>query len=330
MCLFLRWRERLLRVRVSLCGSNSFPTFHSASSQPSGLRLLHPLRGLRIGEALQPGPSSRSRSPAPRSRSLPPAVSSSSSGPGDLPPDSQDPQDHLPPITFTIAAGRPGTLSCFFMRKARTWRWSVGSGQTRKVAESHLGPRAALQTWLDRHGRDLTDGALADIQTGLALLPASPLVSGSAPASTAAATTTPPSMPHGPLGSVIPTEQECARLYPADVQHLLAAATPTQRRLPPSALQGVVRALADLHRISTDAQLGASQQRLATLLILTAPRWLWPEPSRSSGTCLGSHARPKLIHARLHLLHRGDWPALLNWAPLHPLGLCSHGRRSSS
>ena len=45
-------------------------------------------------------------------------------------------------------------------------------------------------------------------------------------------------------------------------------------------------------------------------LLLTAPRWLWPDPSRPQGGRLNSQARPRLIRERSALVITGDWEAL--------------------
>ena len=109
----------------------------------------------------------------------------------------------------------------------------------------------------------------------------------------------------------LPSEIEATRLLPAQASAFLTGQILTQRRLPPSCLHGVTRGLADLHAIAIDAQYGAAQQQLAAILLLTAPRWLWPEPPTPAQGNLPPQARPRLIQARLLLLHQGEWAELL-------------------
>ena len=195
------------------------------------------------------------------------------------------------------------------MKRTGSWRWSLGSGNSRKVAESQLGPRAALQHWLELHGGDLPAPSLAEIRQALELLPLPAIAAGSAPASQSG-----PDASQRPLDDPqLACPSEAQRLIPAQASDFLVAHVPTQRRLPPSCVHGIAQGLARLQRIATDAHFGATQQRLAVLLLLTAPRWLWPEPPKPAEGHRPANARPKLIQERLTLLRHGQWDTLLTF-----------------
>ena len=62
----------------------------------------------------------------------------------------------------------------------------------------------------------------------------------------------------------------------------------------------------------------AAQRRVLVSLVLTMPRWLWPEPHRNSGSQLHPHSRPRLLQERAQLLLQSEWDSLL--ASLQPDG----------
>ena len=91
----------------------------------------------------------------------------------------------------------------------------------------------------------------------------------------------------------------------------------TQRHLPKSCTHLVANVLAWLCAQVHDPQLSVAQREASLLLIVLAPRWLWPAPKRMGAAPLPAHARPNLIRARARQATGGDWNALLALL-LHP------------
>ena len=85
----------------------------------------------------------------------------------------------------------------------------------------------------------------------------------------------------------------------------------TQRHLPKSCGHLIADVLAWLCAQVHDPQLSAAQREASLLLVVLAPRWLWPAPKRVGHTPLPAHARPNLIRARAKQATTGDWDAIL-------------------
>ena len=118
----------------------------------------------------------------------------------------------------------------------------------------------------------------------------------------------PPSLPAAPLTPAatelfpsqftVPDAELCQKwlfLQPSD---LLRAPVVTQRHLPKSCSHLVANVLAWLCAQVHDPQLSAAQREASLLLVVLAPRWLWPAPKRVGAAPLPAHARPNLIRAR--------------------------------
>ena len=58
-----------------------------------------------------------------------------------------------------------------------------------------------------------------------------------------------------------------------------------------------------------------------------APRWAWPQPTRSGAARLPPHSRPKLIRSQLQKFCAGEWIACLDLQAQHqPMGTSSRCR----
>ena len=108
-------------------------------------RLLHPLRGVRFGEATQPGPSSGSQPSASQTstqRTLGDEPPSYGSQPGQAWPLEND------VYVLPRPKGKPAKLACLWLPKYRSWRWSCGSGdQCWQHQSLHFPCRSP--SWLD-------------------------------------------------------------------------------------------------------------------------------------------------------------------------------------
>ena len=87
----------------------------------------------------------------------------------------------------------------------------------------------------------------------------------------------------------------------------------TQRHLPKSVVHIVEMALLHLASIVHDPQVSPTQRQMAICLLLTAPRWLWPESAKPPNGRLPAQARPRLIRSRAELVMQNRWAEL---APL--------------
>ena len=84
----------------------------------------------------------------------------------------------------------------------------------------------------------------------------------------------------------------------------------SQRNLPKSSLHIVETVFLRLASILHDPAVCASQRQMALALLLTAPRWLWPEPDKPLSGRLPPHARPHLIRHRAELVLQNRWEEL--------------------
>ena len=141
-------------------------------------RGMHPLRGVRVGEASHPGPSSSSSSwapplpgtPAARTPGTPVAASMQApdsfrdlfdqfaSPPSQSPPALAEPRrevrGELAQRTFLlpmVQTGKDATLSCKWMARQSSWRWEVCCAGKRLVHQSTHSPHTALRGWLAQH-----------------------------------------------------------------------------------------------------------------------------------------------------------------------------------
>ena len=138
----------------------------SSSPVVLGGRLLHPSRGQRIGEAATPGPPGRSADTP---------MDTTSGTPGlrrDTPPSNPaDPTLAWPlenDVYILKPNGRDIRLTCGWLPKFRSWRWSCGSGANRWQHQSCLSPAEALRGWLARHPHHLNGTEIRPIEAALA------------------------------------------------------------------------------------------------------------------------------------------------------------------
>ena len=84
-----------------------------------------------------------------------------------------------------------------------------------------------------------------------------------------------------------------------------------QRHLPKRSLHLVASTLSQVHRAAVSDEHSAEERCLYMLLLLLAPRWLWPEPTKNANQPLEAYARPRLIQDRAELWSSGQHMTLL-------------------
>ena len=89
---------------------------------------------------------------------------------------------------------------------------------------------------------------------------------------------------------------------------LLRLTCKAQIRLPRSCVTLVETAPSWLVTLSRGT---GAQAEAAALLVILAPRLLWPEPAKASKGKLAPWSRPRQIHSRIRLLYQGQWQTLL-------------------
>ena len=124
------------------------------------------------------------------------------------------------------------------------------------------------------------------------------------------------------------------------LSQMLESQKPTQRMLPSSVCDLMLRSLTMVWKASERPDI-QPQQRRVCLLVLVMSHWLlWPEPPKEDGQRLAPHSRPRVIKAKHALLMSGQWHALFQdllpstpCAPLDvpmgratPPGLLTEGR----
>ena len=132
-------------------------------------RLLHLLRGQRIGEAAQPGPTATSSS-------LTTTATTGSSVPdpdaGPPPPEACRPMAiHEVQINIKMATGRPATLKCHWLPKFDSWKWST----TKYQHQGRGQPSQILREWAARYKGEITPDGHREIESVLALHPDLPV-----------------------------------------------------------------------------------------------------------------------------------------------------------
>ena len=307
----------------------------------------HPWANVRVGEARQPGPeASAMSSPGRRLRrkSAPPhvhvdpehvrvAVGQASSSdhahpqvhaapPVALPQPPGEPGEEaaglnpnghvIPgPIDVLLATGTASTLKCVWVKNSASWRWQLGPKAWKATKDSRLGPRRALLLWQARHAQQLNDESQQRVREVLATLDDSRY---EIPAPRGNLRDACPAPPLHTLHIKVPAPEECMQWLDADPSLLLRFHVKTQRRVPSSMQTHIADVLATLWSLSSDPMLHTCQRQLCRLMVITAPRWGWPEPTRPASGRLLPHSRPKVIKERLSLLQSGHWQQLWDLA----------------
>ena len=186
-------------------------------------------------------------------------------------------------------------------------------------------PGTVLLEWLQRFDQHLTTEGVREIETALAIHPDPPHgppdslnrtpASTDQMAGTPAAPSTPaivrlPGTPRGPRvpatpvsvplpGPAVPPTQEDPRPPNASTDRCvgchfwLGRAIATQRHLPKTSRDLVDAVCHRLLLLIGEPSVTAAQRRVLVSLVLTMPRWLWPEPFRTPGSHLHPHSRPR-------------------------------------
>ena len=226
-----------------------------------------------------------------------------------------------------VQTGKDATLSCKWMSRQSSWRWEVCSAGKRLVHQSTHSPQTALRGWLAQHSDSIFQAGITRLELALAEFPEPPkrlpptpvaprasasLAPALTPAPTASQHTGPTHLDPSSLDFHLPSLTSLlADMGPFDLDLLLQAQIATQRTIPPSVLLLVQQTMAHLGHIALDPAHPPRVREVAWVAWLLAPRWLWPEPTRSPGTPLHPHARPRLIRERARWLQDGNWHAIL-------------------
>ena len=234
-----------------------------------------------------------------------------------------DPKGDLAKRTFSLPmaqTGKDATLSCKWMSRQSSWRWEVCCAGKRLVHQSTHSPQTALRGWLAQHADSIFQAGITRLELALAefpeppkRLPPTPVAPAPTPAPTASQQTGPTHLDPSSLDFHLPSLTSLlADMGPFDLDLLLQAQIGTQRTIPPSVLLLVQQTMAHLGHIALDPAHPPRVREVAWVAWLLAPRWLWPEPTRSPGTPLHPHARPRLIRERAQWLQDGNWNAILS------------------
>ena len=305
-------QSRLVLVSPSALGSLLSPLVCVTASErgkkrraPRSPRLLHPLRGQRIGEAAQPGPSATSSSMT---------ATCVTTGDSTLP----DPDAGTPPpefrrpmalqevqINIRMATGRPATLKCLWLPKFDSWKWYT----TRCQHQGRGQPGQILREWAERYKGDVAPEGHREIESVLALHPDPPVgppdSDPPAPALPPPDETRPPAPP-----TAMDLPDPCGLTRCTGCYFWTAQAIATQRQIPKTCHALLDQVCSHALRILHDPGLSQEHRRVLLSLILCMPRWLWPEPPHT-GEALHPHARPQLLKARARLFLSNDWQPLL-------------------
>ena len=312
-------------------------------------RPLHPMRGQRVGEATQPGPSTPPPTTRGRSSSATRVLDTNASETPRQDGSGQEIQ-HIQ-LRLKAISGRLITLQCRWMKRDAAWKWFAETQGMRLHHQGRSTPGTILHEWLQRFDQHLTDEGVREIESALAIHPDPPhgppdslnrTPAGSDQmAGTPAAPCTPalsrlPGTPRGPRvpatpvsvplpGPDIPPTQSDPRPPNASTDRCvgchfwLGRTIPTQRQLPKTSSELVDTVCHRLLLLMGEPTVTAAQRRVLVSLVLTMPRWLWPEPHRNPGSQLHPHSRPRLLQERAQLLLQSDWDSLM--ASLQPDGL---------
>ena len=102
----------------------------------------------------------------------------------------------------------------------------------------------------------------------------------------------------GPIQAIaidlLPTDEHCAEWLQGhgDLARIAAPLRPSQKDLPRSCINLIGETLHMLWSMACSAELGAHQKQIAEALLLTAPGWLWREPTEP--TPIGRGALPPI------------------------------------
>ena len=212
-------------------------------------RALHPLRGVRVGEASQPGPSSSSSSWAPPLPGTPAVITPATPQPASLqPPDSfrelfdqfaspasqqtpasaapgSEQRGELSKRTFSlpmVQTGKDATLSCKWMPRQSSWRWEVCCAGKRLVHQSTHSPHTALRGWLAQHSDSIFQAGITRLEQALTEFPEPPKRHPPTPVAPR------PSASLGPTHTVPPTVSQhtaATHLDPASIEFHLPSLT---------------------------------------------------------------------------------------------------------
>ena len=268
------------------------------------------LRGLRIGEAKNPGPdtpprhrlrhktpprlagpSSDGTSSLPASQSLQSKAdvaaspSTAASTMADSPPKAPQRRsrgqirDDSLTINVELLDEGEKQLTCARIAQGKSWRWQITTRGTRRARQHRDSPAAALEEWRKAFSHLLAPASAIDLEAQITQL--------------RAMTDPQPSQDNSLLGTVtpgvvmcisdtatvyhggcIPDTATCERILEASLHQFLAWNIHTQVELPRSCLSLVSSSLTWLLRIADDVTVLASQRNVAKLFLLLAPKLL--------------------------------------------------------
>ena len=301
----------------------------------------HPLRGVRIGEAKQPGPPTADGRPLRRltskqsvdldpCRDLPgevacPGQPDSSldtvlddSGileavrvePAPAMPDSQRAEISEVPAALDVFFnnGQKGVLKCNFLPSVRSWRWQVYPRKFDMARESRANIQAGLHAWIRQFRDQLTTDSCADIESLLASLSSHPsMVISSAQSQDAPVAPVTVTLP-APNLYKLPEACQCEEVLRTPIASILEADIICQHHLPNSVTHEVTSALLWLHKIRMKPDTPIAVAHVAEIFLICAPRLLWPLPLKDRGQAsLAPHSRPRIVLERLSMLQKGQW-----------------------
>ena len=208
-------------------------------------------------------------------------------------------------LSVRMTTGRPATLTCKWLPKFDSWKWSTSRHQHQGRGQ----PGQILREWAERYKSHIAPEGLREIDSALALHPDPPV---GPPSSAPPAPTLPDSArlisDAPPTACSLPNPSElhrCRACHFWTTQNIR-----TQRHIPKSTHALVDQVCGHALRLLHDPLLQQEHRRVLLSLVLTMPRWLWPEPAYT-GSALHPHARPQLLKERAHLFLSNDWAALL-------------------
>ena len=214
-------------------------------------------------------------------------------------------------------------LMCAHVKSRGMWRWQTTTAP-RMVSGDKRTPWAALRSWIDKHKATLSLQGQEDLEAAtLARHPDTntpePLTMELPKIDTQPAAAIDDGAPRGRLwGSAVPESEVLQAILSSDLSEVLSMSSRAQVRIPKSMLSLVESTLHWLSDLSADESDITAQA--ASVMLILAPKLLWPEPERQGHKSLPPWSRPRVIQERIRLIHAGKWRELLQLAQVRRNG----------
>ena len=223
-------------------------------------------------------------------------------------------------------------LMCAHVKSRGMWRWQTTTAP-RMVSGDKRTPWGALRSWIDKHKATLTLQGHEDLEAVLTTRQPeinTPEVLSLEPATvdTQRVAPTEDDAPAARLwGSVVPEQEYLRELLSSDLSDVLSMTTRAQVRIPKSMLSLIESTLHWLSDVAMND--GDITAQAASVMLILAPKLLWPEPEREGHKSLPPWSRPRIIQERIRLIHAGRWNELIQMAQTRRTGSMTKGPSAS-